>query len=78
MTEIIVDVECRYSTYTAQLGKARASRSSGERQAVRALADKLYGKEQRPHLEFHADLGLGKTQWLIRCDDAPLRQGECA
>lgn len=78
MNEIVVDVVCRYGTYTARLGRTRASCTTGERQAVRRLAEKLYGKEQRPHLEFHVALGIGKTQWLIRCDDAPLRRGECA
>ncbi len=67
MTETLVDVACRYGTYTARLGKTRASCTAGERHAVRRLADKLYGPNHRAHLEFHADLGIGKTQWLIRC-----------
>jgi len=67
MTETLVDVAFRYGTYTARLGKTRASCTAGERQAVRSLAEKLYGPNHRAHLEFHAALGTGKTQWLIRC-----------
>lgn len=76
--ETVVDVVCRYGTYTARIGKARASCTAGERQAVLRLAEKLYGKNHRARLEFKVDLGIGKTQWLIMRDNAPDRPGAVA
>jgi ABC-type protease/lipase transport system fused ATPase/permease subunit len=70
MNEVIVSVKYGYSTYTASLGKTRASCTAGERQAVERLAEKLYGKDAEVVLKRLRDLYPGKAEWSIAENEA--------
>lgn len=65
---IIVPVKDGYGTYTARFGKRRASCTSGERQAVKALAEKILGAHQRVHIAFLKLTGQGSSEWMITLD----------
>lgn len=72
--EIIISVRDRYNTYTATFGsRHRASCTSGARQAVERLAEKIFGTLQRVTIAEETrkdDATIGATYWKVTTDPA--------
>lgn len=58
-------VTSAYSTYTARAAGKSASCTAGERQAIEALATKIFGKRGPIKVELIEAISMGKNKYKI-------------
>jgi hypothetical protein len=68
MALIIVSVKQGYGTYIAKFGKQNASCTAGESQAVKTLAEKIFGKLQRVEIAYREQRDHDESEWSISPD----------